>query len=91
EGVSSEHSNHFYRLKKLQHGRSEVLGREPDLSVGGVGRSTLRPVFVQVLFPAISAHETARNPAGARDIDEPKPYRDDPGPPDSPSHAPGPW
>ncbi|CAL9109216.1 unnamed protein product, partial [Musa textilis] len=78
-----------YRTENQQRKRSEVSGSEPDLSVGGVGRSTLRPAFVQVQFPATSAHATARNPAGAGDIDEPEPYRDDPGSPDSPSHIPG--
>ncbi|URD75393.1 hypothetical protein MUK42_21784 [Musa troglodytarum] len=52
--------------------------REPDLSVGGVGRSTLRPAFVQVPFPATSAHATPRDLVGAGAIDEPEPYRDDP-------------
>ncbi|CAL9098110.1 unnamed protein product, partial [Musa textilis] len=71
--------------------RSDTYGSEPDLSIGGVGRSTLRPAFVQVPFPATSAHATARNPAEAGDIDEPEPYRDDPGSSDSPPHAPGSW
>ncbi|CAL9122372.1 unnamed protein product, partial [Musa textilis] len=69
--------------------RSELSGSEPDLSVGGVGRSTLRPAFVQVPSTTSSARATARSPAGAGDFDVPEPYRDDPGSPDSPPHAPG--
>ncbi|CAL9111190.1 unnamed protein product, partial [Musa textilis] len=61
-----------------------------DLSIGGVGRSTLRPAFMQVPFPATSAHTTAQDPAGPGDIDEPEPYRDDPGSPESPPHVPSP-
>ncbi|CAL9116348.1 unnamed protein product, partial [Musa textilis] len=46
--------------------RSVFPGSELDLSVGGVGRSTLRPAFVQVYFSASSAPRGRSEPSRSR-------------------------
>ncbi|URE41304.1 Retrotransposon protein [Musa troglodytarum] len=51
---------------------TDVTGSMANLSVGGVGRSTLRPALLQ------RGAVTRRRQAGAGAIDRPEPYRDDP-------------